>query len=202
VVSNSMSKNSQDINELSKELKRVKKELECANSKLEVCTRTDALTGVFNRIVFESVLEAEWQRCRRHQIPLSLIMVDIDFFDAFNDSYGFQAGDDCLKQVAGALKGCARRSSDTISRYSGDAFVVIAPHLEKNYAFVLAQMIREKVVQLNIPHTGSRISDCVTISIGIHTVIPDDQLSIKDFIRVAEIALYEAKKESNSIISE
>ena len=193
---------SKGIHELTNELEKVKNELEIAKRELEICSQTDALTGVFNRLVFERVLIAEWQRCKRHLIPLALLVIDIDFFDAFNERYGFAAGNACLKQVAETLKGCARRSSDSISRYGGDSFVVIAPHLSKDYAFLLARKIKEAVMQLNIPHENSAVSDQVTISIGIHSTIPDDQLSMEEFVRVAEIALYEAKKESNSIIGE
>jgi len=196
------SKNKKDKNEISSELELLKKELEKANQELERCSRLDALTGAYNRLVFESVLAAEWQRCRRYLIPLSLILVDIDFFRTYNDHYGYRAGDDCLKQVADALKDCVRRSSDTISRYSGDEFAIIVPHLKENNAFSLAEIIKNKIWELGIPHAKSLVSDILTISMGIHTVIPDDQLSIDDFIKVAEIALYEAKKEYNSIIIE
>ncbi len=197
-----MPENKKDMREISRELEQVKRELEEANRKLEVCSRIDTMTGAFNRLVFESVLKAEWQRCRRYLIPLSLILVDIDFFAAFNGHYGHKAGDDCLKQVAEALKDSARRSSDTVSRYSGDTFAIIVPHLQKNYAFILAEIIRDRIMTLAIPHAKSPVSDLLTISIGIHTTIPDDQLSIRDFIRVTEIALYEAKKDHNSIIIE
>jgi diguanylate cyclase (GGDEF)-like protein len=197
-----MPKRRKDILKTSGELERLKRELEEANRKLEVCSRTDALTGVLNRLVFESVLKAEWQRCRRYLIPLSLILVDVDFFAAFNGHYGQKAGDDCLKRVADALKSCARRSSDTVSRYSGDEFAILVPHLKKDYAFVLAGLIRDKIASLCIPHAGSPVSEHLTASIGIHTTVPDDQLSIPDYIRVAEIALLEAKKEHNSIIIE
>ena len=199
---NQGSEKEKTMQELSAELERVNKELERANRELKISARSDALTGVFNRLVFDSILKAEWERCKRHLIPLSLIMINIDFFKAYNEHYGHQAGDDSLRRVAGALLISARRSSDTVSRYSGDEFAIIVPHLDKNYAFDLADQIRGKVAELGIPHEYSLAARHLTISIGVHTVIPDDQLSVNDFIRTAEIALSEAKKGHDSIVVE
>lgn len=188
------------IQKKSDELKRVNKELEEANQKLEKLSQTDSLTGIFNRFMFDRTVKAEWDRCERYFIPLSLIMIDIDFFKAFNDNYGHQAGDDCIRQVAGVLSACARRSSDIVARYGGEEFAIILPHMKKESALEFAEQLRKKVEELAIPHTNSSISEYTTISLGVHTVVPSDASSIEQFIRTADKALYEAKKDRNNIV--
>lgn len=176
-------------------------ELKRVNQKLEKLSQIDSLTGIFNRFVFDKTIEAEWDRCKRYFIPLSLIMIDIDFFKAFNDSYGHQAGDDCLRQVSRVLSSSARRSSDTVARYGGEEFAVVLTHMEKESALEFAEQLRKKVEQLAIPHMYSSISNYITISLGICTVIPSDMLSIEQFIKTADEALYEAKKCRNKVVS-
>ena len=176
-------------------------ELERVNQKLEKLSQIDSLTGIFNRFVFDKTIEAEWDRCKRYFIPLSLIMIDIDFFKAFNDSYGHQAGDDCLRKVSQVLSSSARRSSDTVARYGGEEFAVVLTHMEKESALKFAEQLRKRVEQLAIPHMYSSVSNYITISLGIHTVIPSDMLSIEQFIKIADKALYEAKKDRNKVVS-
>ena len=176
-------------------------ELERVNQKLEKLSQIDSLTGIFNRFVFDKTIEAEWDRCKRYFIPLSLIMIDIDFFKAFNDSYGHQAGDDCLRKVSQVLSSSARRSSDTVARYGGEEFAVVLTHMEKESALKFAEQLRKRVEQLAIPHMYSSVSNYITISLGIYTVIPSDMLSIEQFIKTADEALYEAKKCRNKVIS-
>jgi diguanylate cyclase (GGDEF)-like protein len=183
------------IQEKSDELERVNKELEEANQKLEKLSQTDSLTGIFNRSVFDRTIRAEWDRCKRHHSPLSLIMVDIDIFKAYNDNYGHQAGDDCIRWVAQSLRACVKRSSDIVARYGGDEFAVILPHVNRDTAVQFADQIRKKVLELAIPHPFSPVSPYLTISAGVQTLIPSDELSIEKLIRTADQALYEAKKE-------
>lgn len=177
-------------------------ELAKANRELEVLSRMDALTGVFNRLVFDKTINTEWNRCKRHTIPLSLIMVDIDYFKSYNDNYGHQAGDESIRQVAKILAACAKRAADTVTRYGGDEFVVILPHMDKKDTLDLARRIRDRVFELKIPHAYSSCAEYLTISLGVHTIIPYDEISIKDFIRNADIALYEAKNDHNTIMAE
>ncbi|MEI7494421.1 MAG: GGDEF domain-containing protein [Alphaproteobacteria bacterium] len=184
------------------EISKLNEQLVFVKRELERCSQTDALTGVYNRLVFESVLRKEWERCKRHVIPISLLIVDIDCFKDYNDTYGYQDGDDCLRKVAACLMDCARRSSDTVSRFGGDKFIIIVPHLMKTNAFDLASQIKDRIFSLQIPHTSSPVAQQVTVSVGVHTVTPADDLSIQDFIRVAEIALYEAKQDGNAIVIE
>ncbi|MGI5964103.1 MAG: GGDEF domain-containing protein [Lawsonibacter sp.] len=188
------------IQEKSDELERVNKELEEANQKLEKLSQTDSLTGIFNRSVFDRTIRAEWDRCKLHHSPLSLIMVDIDIFKAYNDNYGHQAGDDCIRWVAQSLRACVKRSSDIVARYGGDEFAVILPHVNRDTALQFADQIRKKVLELAIPHPFSPVSPYLTISAGVQTLIPSDELSIEKLIRTADQALYEAKKEHNEVV--
>lgn len=182
------------IQQKNEELNKMNMELEKVNLKLEKLSHTDSLTGIFNRLVFDHTIEAEWNRCKRYFIPLSLIMIDIDFFKTFNDNYGHQAGDSCIRQVAEALSSSVKRSSDVVARYGGEEFAVILPHTDKVQALEIAEQMRNMVEELAIPHEYSSASSCVTISLGVHTTIPSSKLSTQEFIRTADKALFEAKK--------
>jgi len=188
------------IQEKNDELEKVNRELEEANRILEKLSQTDSITGIYNRFVFDRTMLTEWDRCRRHSIPLSLMMIDIDFFKSFNDNYGHQAGDDCIRDVARLLRASAQRSSDIVARYGGDEFAIILPHLEKEEACQFAEKIRKRVLELAIPHEYSTVSPYLTISVGVHTIVPSDQSSIEEFIKTADEALYEAKKSHNKVV--
>lgn len=182
-------------------LQEKSEELESLNKKLEKLSRTDSLTGVFNRFMFDRSLKREWDRCKRQFTPLSLMIIDIDYFKSFNDNYGHQAGDDCIRKVAGVLSTCARRSSDIVTRYGGDEFAIILPYMDRQNVYSLAEQIRKGIEEVNIEHMYSPISNCVTISLGANTIIPSDKSSIDEFIRTADIALYEAKeKDRNNVV--
>jgi len=189
--------NKKIILEKNDELRMINMKLQEANKKLEIMSMTDYLTGIFNRLSFETAIKEEWSRCKQHSIPLSLIMVDIDSFKEFNDNYGHQAGDCCIKLVADVLTSYAIRSSDKVARYGGDEFVVLLPHTDKENALNLAEKMRKNVEEKSIPHLFSNISDHVTISLGINTIIPSDESSIDEFIRNTDKALYMAKKKRN-----
>lgn len=187
------------LQEKNDELKRINKELEEANQKLETLSQTDALTGVFNRFMFEIKIKDEWSRCKRYFTPLSLIMTDIDYFKLFNDNYGHQAGDYCIQQIAEVLSDCAKRSSDMVARYGGEEFIIVLPHTEKEKALELAEQMRKGVEEISVPHLHSDIADHITISLGVNTIIPSDESSIEDFINNTGRALYKAKEKRNCI---
>lgn len=187
------------IQEKSAELKRVNVELEEANQKLAWLSQTDGLTGVFNRLAFDRTIKAEWDRCKLYGIALSLIMIDVDYFKMFNDSYGHQAGDECLKWIAQVLSTCAMHSVDTVARYGGEEFALILPHMQKEQAFQIAERLRNGVEKLAIPHINSSVSKYVTISLGVHSLIPSAASDMRDFIKAADEALYEAKKDRNKV---
>ena len=162
-------------------------------------TLTDALTGVANRRSFNDALDNEWRRCARAQAPLSVIMIDIDHFKLYNDAYGHQAGDICLRQVANAMVLCAGRTPDLLARYGGEEFVILLPQAGEQGAETVAQRILAAVRELAIPHRMSSAADCVTVSLGIATIIPTEGNCDADaLVRAADGALYQAKKEGRN----
>ncbi|WP_028102460.1 diguanylate cyclase domain-containing protein [Pseudoduganella violaceinigra] len=158
-------------------------------------TLTDALTGVANRRSFNDTLDNEWRRCARAQAMLSVIMIDIDHFKRYNDAYGHQAGDICLRQVANAMVPCAGRTPDLLARYGGEEFVILLPQVGQQGAETVAQRILASVRELAIPHRMSSASDTVTVSLGVATVMPADGHCDADaLVRSADHALYQAKE--------
>ncbi|MCP4689394.1 MAG: diguanylate cyclase [Desulfobacterales bacterium] len=161
---------------------------------LENLSNMDGLTGIANRRNFNRVLEIEWYRALRASTPLSLIMMDIDYFKKYNDNYGHAAGDECLRQVARTLDGCTNRASDFVARYGGEEFSAILPGTESVGGLVLAEKMRKSVEALNIEHVASSAALHITISQGVATMIPRRELSAVSLIEAADAALYEAKK--------
>lgn len=168
-------------------------QLEVANQELKRLATLDGLTGLANRRRFDEYIEQEWRRLVREQQPLSLIMCDIDFFKLYNDTYGHQAGDDCLKQVATALRRCVKRPADLVARYGGEEFAVILPHTTAARAFCLAKSIHQQIRQLKLAHPGSTVSQYVTLSLGVAGLIPCPGITPAKLIAAADAALYEAK---------
>ena len=124
-------------------------------------------------------------------------MVDIDFYKEFNDNYGHQAGDCCIKLITEVLTVHAKRSSDKVARYGGDEFVILLPNTNKENALNLAEQMRKGVEEKSVPHLYSNVTDHVTISLGINTIIPSDESSIDEFLSSADKALYMAKRRCN-----
>jgi diguanylate cyclase (GGDEF)-like protein/PAS domain S-box-containing protein len=168
-------------------------QLEVANQELKRLATLDGLTGLANRRRFDEYIEQEWQRLAREQEPLSLILCDIDFFKLYNDTYGHQAGDDCLKQVATALRHSVKRPADLVARYGGEEFAVILPHTTAAGAFCLAKSIHQQIRQLKLAHPGSTVSQYVTLSLGVAGLIPCSGVTPAKLIAAADAALYEAK---------
>lgn len=167
-------------------------QLETANQELERLAARDSLTQIANRHCFDRVLEKEWTRLMRSQDQLSLILCDIDSFKLYNDTYGHQAGDHCLHQVAQAIKAGVKRPADLVARYGGEEFAVILPATPLEGALRVAEEIRVRVRALGISHAES-VYGCVTLSLGVATVIPNTSLSIPILIGAADEALYRAK---------
>jgi diguanylate cyclase (GGDEF)-like protein len=168
-------------------------QLELATRELQRLANLDGLTGVANRRRFDEYLDAEWQRLARENLPLSLILCDIDFFKKYNDTYGHQAGDACLRRVADALSFCARRSVDLVARYGGEEFAVILPDTTVAGASQVAEEIRAVVNTLEIAHAQSAVSHHVTLSLGIACTQPNLNLDPTMLIAAADAALYQAK---------
>jgi len=177
-------------------------ELAEANAILQKLSSLDGLTGIPNRRRFDEVLKAEWQRSIRHSNSISLIMLDIDFFKFYNDTYGHQRGDDCLKQVAKSLDNSVQRETDVVARYGGEEFAVILPETGSEGAFQVAETMRANIERQNIAHKASKVSDHVTISVGVATWVPERCSQCDKLITLADQALYKAKEKGrNRVIS-
>ncbi len=154
---------------------------------------TDALTGIANRRHFDALLQGELDRLRRSKSPLSLIMLDIDFFKKFNDRFGHVTGDSCLKGVARAIKESVGRSPDFVARYGGEEFAVVMPDTKNKGAQIVAERIRTAVEKLAISHDGAGNTSQVTVSLGVATVYPGRTESYEKIVELADMALYRAK---------
>ena len=173
--------------------KKAEKQLIHLNKELEQFSFQDGLTELANRRMFDLTLDREWGRSQRDQLPLSLIMLDIDFFKQYNDRYGHQQGDECLKQIAQALNSVSKRSMDLIARYGGEEFVVLLPNTNNKQAIQLAKQCCSVVVEMQLPHNLSTVSDVVTISVGVTTVIPSVDSEPSTLVNSADKLLYQAK---------
>ena len=174
--------------------KKIEKKLIEKNEKLEHLANLDGLTRIGNRRLFDRTLSKEWQRATREKQPLSLILSDVDYFKLYNDYYGHQMGDDCLKKVAKAITEVIKRPADLVARYGGEEFAVILPNTELNGAIHVGKLIRDRLKQQKIPHESSKIGEWVTVSSGVATMIPTLEVSLKTLIANADSALYQAKK--------
>jgi len=167
---------------------------------LERSARIDGLTGVNNRREFEKILEMEWRRASRSNQPLSLIMVDVDHFKAFNDLYGHLAGDSGLRRIASAMESAINRSHDSVCRYGGEEFAILLPETDTIGADLVAQRIRKQVQALGIKHERSSTGLVVTVSQGICTLTPSAVYNPHDLVERADKALYDAKDKSRNCI--
>jgi len=154
----------------------------------------DGLTQVANRRHLDNYLASEWRRLTREQQPLALILCDVDNFKLYNDTYGHQLGDDCLKQVARAIACSVNRPSDLVARYGGEEFAVILPNTPIEGAVCVAERIRAAIEALQILHERSPVRPHVTLSLGVAALVPAEALSLKQLIALADDALYEAKQ--------
>lgn len=170
------------------------------NQELADLSLIDELTGIPNRRRLEGFLDFEWRRSLRQKTPLSLIMIDIDFFKLYNDHYGHPAGDQCLITVAGALDKCRQRSTDFVARYGGEEFLFIATDIDETGTKILAENLRRSVEELNIPHQYSPVSPYVTISLGTATVIPAAGQKVQEVVNLADQALYHAKHSGRNCV--
>lgn len=163
-----------------------------ANARLEELSLSDSLTGIANRRHFDRRLEEEWRRCRRFGLPLAEILLDVDFFKAYNDALGHPAGDECLRRVADALSDRLRRAGDLVARYGGEEFVALLPGLTLADAYVVAEQLRTRVEALRIPHPGGP-NAVVTVSAGVASLVPGAGPPSR-LTSAADAALYEAKR--------
>jgi len=183
------------------ELMEVTRQLQAANERLQNLSLLDGLTGIANRRHFDQGLLQESRRAKREKIPLSLIMLDIDYFKAFNDTYGHLIGDDCLKTVASTLKKTLKRPGDFLARYGGEEFAVVLPNTDDVGAINIAEELRVDIERAGIAHINSLCADYVTVSLGVVTRFSEQDETPDDLILVADQALYRSKHEGRNRVS-
>ena len=160
----------------------------------------DGMTGLYNRRIFDDYMRRIWRQSRREGIAVAIVFVDIDFFKIFNDLYGHQAGDDCLKKVATCIARGAKRPFDFAARYGGEEFVLVLYAPPEDYARGVPEQIRRDVLDLAIPHAGSQAGKFVTVSVGMSLARPNSSRSLAGAIQMADEALYQAKREGRNRI--
>lgn len=169
---------------------------------LEALAAIDGLTNIYNRRRFDETIALEWRRAARSEIPLSLIMLDIDHFKLFNDNYGHARGDECLKRIAEALKNGLQRAGDFIGRYGGEEFAVIVTDSDADGALHLAEKLKQTVCDLNIENEYSETAPYVTLSIGVATIqAPTPGASIEKFFDAADKMLFKSKKNGRNQVN-
>lgn len=173
------------------ELNRI--ELMQQAQQLSLLSKQDALTGLANRRYLDETLDNEWRRALRHETPLTIMMVDIDYFKAYNDTLGHLKGDECLKEIAIAISSIAARSGDLVARYGGEEFLLLFPMTNSQQALIQVERLMNAIDKIAIKHPCSDVSPQVTISVGVATTIPRLNDSISAFVARADHALYKAK---------
>lgn len=161
----------------------------------------DGLTGVANRRKFDEELDLNWRRCLREKAALSLIMIDVDHFKAFNDRYGHQKGDSCLQAVATTLNGVIKRPYDLIARYGGEEFACILPNTALTEAVQIAERMQASVRALKLEHLDSIVEHIVTVSLGVATVVPNAETTSQTLVEEADRQLYQAKQAGRACVS-
>jgi diguanylate cyclase (GGDEF)-like protein/PAS domain S-box-containing protein len=182
------------------ERKKTEEQLVILQKELEALSFKDGLTGVANRRMFDSILEVEWAHARRNNQPLSVIMLDIDYFKQYNDCYGHIEGDACLKRVAQTLNSAATRARDLFARFGGEEFVLVLPGTDEGSAAKIAERCRSLIFKEQIPHAQSPVSQILTVSLGVGTIIPSHQDDPLAFVETVDKRLYQAKQHGRNCI--
>lgn len=170
--------------------------LQNANEELEKISMVDGLTNISNRRYFDSFLQKIWGINMREKLPIALIMIDIDNFKIYNDTYGHLAGDECLKGVASEINNTVKREGDFVARFGGEEFAVLLANTNKSGAMILAEKIRQRIEKLVIEYEGHLTS--VTVSLGVASMITTENMSPEDLISAADCALYKAKRDGRN----
>ena len=178
-----------------REQEGVMRSLEQENQKLYRLTNVDELTQIMNRRFLDRQLDYEWQQLQQAGQPLSVVLFDVDYFKRYNDYYGHLAGDRCLQEIARVVRESLHKESDFVARYGGEEFAVVLPNTDEHGAVEIAQTIQQAIYTLAIPHAQSEVSDIVSVSLGIASIIPLPESSWKALVDQADQALYEAKRQ-------
>ena len=181
-------------------LRQSQQQLLATNLELQRLTHSDGLTGLSNRRYLDQYLAAEWRRGTRDQTRLGFLMIDVDNFKAYNDTYGHVAGDEVLKRVAQTVEACLGRTPDLAARFGGEEFAVVLPGTSTGGLRLLAEKIRLAIEGLGIPHAGSA-SGVVTISIGAATLVPTVSEPVTKLIEAADVGLYQAKRDGKNQVA-
>lgn len=183
----------EEMDRKNRELTETRRQLEQRNRDLERLSALDTLTQIANRRRFDAVLRQEWRRAVRDESHFSLLFCDIDYFKRFNDSYGHQAGDECLVRVAQAMEETLNRPADLVARYGGEEFIALLVDTDIEGARMLAERMRAKIESLQITNQASSVGPFLTVSLGVATVVPNPTLRPEDLVDLADRALYAAK---------
>jgi diguanylate cyclase (GGDEF)-like protein len=175
-------------------------QLKMTRDELDRAARLDSLTQIYNRREFDRAMTQEWRRCARSRVPLSLLMIDIDYFKKYNDHYGHLAGDGCIRMLAQTMKEGVDRTADLVCRYGGEEFGILLPDTSVEGAFKVAQNVQQRINALQIPHETSDVSDYVTVSIGCFTMLPTQDGDMIALIAGADERLYRAKNSGRNKI--
>ena len=158
----------------------------------------DGLTGIQNRRMFDQHISRVWQQGVRDQERVAVLLIDVDCFKDYNDRYGHQAGDECLRAVAVSLSQCARRPLDFVARYGGEEFAVVLYEASRDYVSEVLTRIQRSIAELNIPHDASRVASRLTVSIGAAFVLPTPARTLEGLIQLADEALYTCKEQGRN----
>ncbi|MBV9736105.1 MAG: diguanylate cyclase [Acidisphaera sp.] len=173
--------------------KEIEEKLAAVNAELQALSLTDPLTGLANRRRFDETVAGEWNRAMREVLPISLLMIDVDRFKAYNDQYGHQKGDECLRAIAAAIEGAVLRAGDLPARYGGEEFAVVLPSTSAAAGEQIAERVRAAVAALRIPHMRAP-SGRASVSVGLATLMPDRGAQPAELVEAADAALYRAKQ--------
>ncbi|WP_438862552.1 diguanylate cyclase domain-containing protein [Neptunicella sp.] len=187
-----------EITDIARSFNYVVDTIEQQKQKLQELSLTDSLTGIANRRALDQRLSNSLQSALRHQWPLSVLLLDVDYFKAYNDNYGHAKGDKCLKEIAYVLSSNKRRNEDFVARYGGEEFIYLLPQSDEQGAIHIAELILTAIIEQKIPHLFSEAAPYVTVSIGIATFSPEQPISAEQLLKNADLALYQAKSQGRN----
>ena len=177
---------------------RMQLELKTMSNKLKIASQTDVLTGLYNRRYFNEQYLKEWKNAERTQTDIALLMLDVDYFKKYNDTYGHLQGDDCLVALCREIQRAVRRPRDIAARFGGEEFIMLLPETGREGAISVARGLLSGIESLALEHAGSPIKNMVTVSIGVAVIVPEDGFTMDSLLNMVDSALYNAKDEGRN----